>query len=325
MKAAFIRNTGNYHAIQVGDLPMPVVQQDEVLIKVKAVSVNHVDTFVRSGAFATEMSFPFIIGRDAIGKVVKIGADVENFAIDDHVWTNSMGYDGRQGVSSEFASIPSERLFKIPKDVDEYQLLASVHSSATAAILLNSILKVNPGQNILIEGGAGHVGKKLVTIAKQNNLIITTTSNQKDFECLKNLGVTQTADYNQPISTLNNQFDFIVDTSGKIGLQENIQQLKVLGKIGMITPPKDNLLEFNASEFYTNSKSILGFVISHASLQQLQEANSVISDLFKQGLLLDDDLKMIPIEKAQEAHQMLENNLNHSKRLILKFTKVQYS
>lgn len=325
MKAAFIRKVGSCDEIQIGDLPMPVVQKDEVLIKVKAVSVNHVDTFVRSGEFATKMSFPFIIGRDAIGTVVKLGANVENFAIDDQVWTNSMGYEGRQGVSSEFASISAERLFKIPIGVDEYQLLASVHSSATAAILLNSVLQVKPGQNILIEGGAGHVGKKLVTIAKQNNLTVSTTSNQRDFDNLKNLGVTQTGDYNQPISALNNQFDFIVDTSGKIGLQENIKQLKVLGKIGLITSPKDNLTKFNASKFYTTSKSILGFVISHASLEQLQEAGSVINDLFRRGLLLDDDLKILPISKAKEAHKMLENNLDHSKRLILNFTKVQYS
>ncbi len=80
MKAAYITQNGSAKDIIIGDLPKPQIAEDEVLIKVNAVSVNHVDTFVRSGSFETDTSFPFVIGRDAVGEVVETGANVTGFS-----------------------------------------------------------------------------------------------------------------------------------------------------------------------------------------------------------------------------------------------------
>ncbi|KRK81110.1 alcohol dehydrogenase catalytic domain-containing protein [Companilactobacillus nodensis] len=181
MKAAYINQTGSYNEIKIGELPTPVVGDIDVLVKIDYVSVNHVDTFVRAGGFETSMKFPFVIGRDAVGTVTRIGNSVTRFNVGDHVWTNSMGYDGRNGVASELAAIPESRLFKAP-DVDEVQLIASLHSSATAAIVLHDVFGIKRNKNILIEGAGGHVGTKLVQLSKLSGLNVTTTSNARDFE-----------------------------------------------------------------------------------------------------------------------------------------------
>ncbi|MEO7130247.1 MAG: alcohol dehydrogenase catalytic domain-containing protein, partial [Dermatophilaceae bacterium] len=67
MRAAFITARGPAGRIRVGDLPVPDCGPDDVLVRVDAVAVNHVDTFVRSGAYSTPLPFPFIIGRDVVG------------------------------------------------------------------------------------------------------------------------------------------------------------------------------------------------------------------------------------------------------------------
>ena len=305
MKAAFIKQTGSFKEIQVGDLPMPKTKADEVLVRVIAVSVNYVDTFVRGGGFKTKMNFPFVIGRDAVGEVAETN---NGFVKGQLVWTNSMGYDGRTGTTSEFVAIPKDRLFIAPK-VDPIKLVASVHSSATAAIILKDILEINKGKKILIEGGAGHVGRKLVELANLEGLIVSTTSNQKDFAKLKQLGSKNCFDYHQPVAEIADKFDYIIDTSGKVSLQTNLDKLNLFGQIGLITAPKDNNFNFNVRQMYTQSQSIKGFVISHASLSQIQTSAKLLNQYFAQGKLLDEEILSLPITQAQHAHELLEQHI----------------
>lgn len=321
MKAAYINQTGSYNEIKIGELPTPVVGDNDVLVKVDYVSVNHVDTFVRAGGFETSMEFPFVIGRDAVGTVTKIGNSVTRFNIGDHVWTNSMGYDGRNGVTSELAAIPESRLFKAP-DVDEVQLIASLHSSATAAIVLHDVFGIKRNKNILIEGAGGHVGTKLVQLSKLSGLNVTTTSNARDFERLTELGSDETYDYHNSVLDIHQQFDYIIDTSGKVSLNDNLKKLNLYGQVVLITAPKDNHFTFDVRDFYTSSKSVKGFVISHASLEQIQKAGRVLNYWLSKGYLLDDKCEVMPLDKAAQAHEVLENGQDAGKRLILKLSNL---
>lgn len=320
MKAAVIEKVGLANEIKIAQIDIPEIGCNDVLIRVHATSVNHVDTFVRSGAFETNMKFPFVVGRDAVGIVEKIGENVQGFSIGQKVWTNSMGYDGRQGVTSEFASIPAERLFAVPKGVDEFKLLASVHSSATASILLNDVLHAKSGKKILIEGAAGHVGTKLVSIAKLLGLTVSVTSNPKDFSYLDSIGASRSYDYSKSLSEISENFDYIVDTSGKNDLELNLQRLNQRGQIGLITAPKSDEFSFSVREFYMNLKQIKGFVISHATLSQIQKAALILNKYFSDNKLLDDDLLIKTLEDVKYAHISLENNQYHHQRIIIKIT-----
>ncbi|MGQ2375844.1 alcohol dehydrogenase catalytic domain-containing protein [Companilactobacillus zhachilii] len=320
MRAAYIEQTGSIDQIIIGELPMPELTDSEVLVKTIAVSVNFVDTFVRAGGFKTKLAFPFVIGRDAVGTVVKVGTKVDNFKIGDLVWTNSMGYDGRQGTTSEFVAVPKERLFAVPDGVDPVKLVASVHSSATAAILLGDILQVEPDHNLLVEGAAGHVGSKLVSLAKSLGLDVATTSNKRDSAKLTKQGVNSTYDYHQPISNIAETFDYIVDTSGKVDLQANLDKLKLRGQVGLITAPSTNKFTFDVRQMYTSTKSIKGFVISHATLTQLQNAGHLLNKSFAAGELLDDKILQLPMEQADKAQKMLVEGQTKNQKIILKMS-----
>ena len=69
MRAAFIRATGGIEQIEIGELPVPRVGPTDVLVRMEASVVNHVDLFVRSGAYRTHMPFPFVLGRDLVGNL----------------------------------------------------------------------------------------------------------------------------------------------------------------------------------------------------------------------------------------------------------------
>ncbi|MQS52204.1 NADPH:quinone reductase [Companilactobacillus mishanensis] len=313
MKAAYILKTGNADQIQIGELPMPKINDNEILVKVIAVSVNNVDTFVRSGGFKTEMEFPFVVGRDAVGMIESLGKQVKDFKKGDLVWTNSMGYDGRQGVTSEYISVPESRAYPVPFDVDPKRVVASVHSAATAVILLNDVLHIRSGQSILVEGAAGHVGDKILEYAAQKGLEVSTTSNPRDFDCLKKLGSEKCFDYHDENLTdkiLDDKslgFDYVVDTSGQVQLQDNIDMIGLHGSVGLITTPKSGGSSFNVGKFYTSSKSIKGFVISHASSEQLKEASKILNESFEKGKLLEKSFESLSFDKIAQIHQKLEH------------------
>lgn len=317
MQAAYIDKFGPSSEIKIGELPRPQIMNDEILIKTIATSVNYVDTFVRSGSFKTKVDFPLVIGRNAVGKVVETNDN--EFKPGELVWTNSMGYDGRAGTTSEYVAVPCERLFHLDKSLDPIKVVASLHSSATAAILLNDVLNVQADQSLLVEGAGGHVGQKLVTLAKDLDLKVSTTSNSNDFSTLQALGVENTYDYHQDVSDITERFDYLIDTSGKIKLTDNVDLLNVFGKIGLITTPPDALTPEKIAQLYTHSQALMGFVISHATVDQLQDAAHLITTAFSQGKLLDDDVLTLPFNQAEKAHRLLENHENAGKKIILKF------
>jgi len=322
MQAAYIRKTGSFDEIQVGELPVPQISDTEVLIKVQAVAVNHVDTFVRSGGFKTELNYPAVIGRDAVGTIVTVGAQVDQFQVGQLVWTNSMGYAGRPGITSAFAAIPAARLFHVPAGVAPKQLVGAVHSAATAVILLQSILQVQPGETVLIEGAAGHVGTKLVQVAAAMQAQVLTTANPRDFDRLRAIGGIKCFDYHADFASLVAQarpsgVATIVDTSGKVPLATNLALLGLGGRIGLITAPVTNQFTFDVRQFYTQQQAIRGFVISHATLAQLQAAGKVLNQLMAQGKLLDDQLEVLPFSQAARAHQLLEEGQTKAKIVLI--------
>lgn len=156
MKAAFIKEFGDAEHIVYGEMDGPIFGSNDVLVKTICTSVNNIDTFICSGRYQTKIPFPFCVGRDLVGTVCETGSCVVGFSGGDVVWTNSMGYDGRQGVTSEYISVPAERLYHLPKGIDPELAVASVHSAATAAILLGKIANAKIGDSILIHGAAGH-------------------------------------------------------------------------------------------------------------------------------------------------------------------------
>lgn len=317
MKAAFIKELGDAEHIIYGEMDEPILGGADVLVKTISTSVNNIDTFIRSGRYRTKIPFPFCLGRDMVGIVCETGSCVDGFSVGDVVWTNSMGYDGRQGVTSEYVSVPAERLYHLPKGIDPGRAVASVHPAATAAILLEKIANAKIGDSILIHGAAGHVGSKLVCIANQMGLFITTSSSSEDFPKLKALGADNMICYKDLTDLVfpENGFDIIVDTSGKVSLNHSIKNLGKGGKILMITPAPAE--QIDTWMLYTKRGSILGYVISQATLEELGDAAKIINAGFERGLLLDDAIETLSMSEAAEAHLLQEKQQSKKPKYIL--------
>src|SRR5947209_871692 len=98
MKAAFINRTGPPESIVIGDLPKPQPGSSQCLIKIAAVAVNPIDTYLRGGLIPMQLPMPFIIGCDFAGTIVEAGPKVTRFKAGDRVWGSNQGLLGRQGT-----------------------------------------------------------------------------------------------------------------------------------------------------------------------------------------------------------------------------------
>src|SRR5688572_31065812 len=103
MKAAFLESTGSPDVIRYGDLPRPVPQQGEVLVKVGASALNPIDVYIRAGTVAMQLPKPFIPGCDLAGVVEEVGPGVQRYKVGDRVWGSNQGLLGRQGTLAEYA------------------------------------------------------------------------------------------------------------------------------------------------------------------------------------------------------------------------------
>src|SRR5438132_4364795 len=132
MKAAYIETTGGPEVIRYGDLPQPVPKEGEALVRVGAVAVNPIDTYIRSGAVAMPLPKPFVIGCDLAGTVEAVGPGVKRFKAGDRVWGSNQGLLGRQGTFAEYACVLEDWLYPTPAGVSDQEVAAVALTGITA-------------------------------------------------------------------------------------------------------------------------------------------------------------------------------------------------
>jgi 2-desacetyl-2-hydroxyethyl bacteriochlorophyllide A dehydrogenase len=322
MRAAFIERLGPPGEIRCGDLAAPVPGPTDVLVDVAAVSVNPVDTFVRSGLFATALPFPFVIGRDLVGTVAEAGPGAPGFGPGDRVWCNSLGHAGRQGAAAERAVVPVERLYRLPDGVDPAEAVAVVHPGATACLGLFTHGRLRAGETVLVGGAAGNVGAALVVLAVEAGARVIAVAGAADLEYCRGLGAAEAFDYRDPgwpsaaRAACPDGIDVYLDTSGTNELATAVDLLAHRGRVVLLAGARSEPV-LPAGRLYMKEGSVVGFVISHATAAELADAAVTVNRLVATGRLRARRLERLPLEAAAQAHERLEKDGPHGTRLVL--------
>ena len=198
MKAAFINETGEPSVIQYGDLPTPEPAADEVLVKVGAVAVNPIDTYIRSGAVALATEFPYIVGCDLAGTIEAVGSAVTRFKVGDRVWGSNQSLFGRKGTFAEYAAVGEEWLYPTPDSMSDDVAAAGALVGITAhlGLFLHGDLKA--GETVFINGGTGGVGAAVVQLAKAAGAkVIATVGNDEKKSLCESWGADCILNYNE--------------------------------------------------------------------------------------------------------------------------------
>ncbi|MFE3455411.1 NADPH:quinone reductase [Nonomuraea sp. NPDC059194] len=308
MTAAYITRPGPADEIQVGPLPVPEPGSAEVLVKVLALAVNHVDTFVRSGAYRTRLPYPFIIGRDLVGTAV---TGAPGFAPGDLVWCDSLGFDGRQGSFSEYAAVPADRLYHLPGGVDPQNAVASLHTAATAYLGLFEEAGLRIGETIVVTGAGGGVGTATVQLAAAAGARVIATARGDDVDWCRRCGADEVVDYHDPdlyakIAKLApDGVDVFWDNTGQHHLEQTVPLLAVGGRM-IILAGLNAAPVLPVGQLYTRDASLRGFAISNATVAELAQAATAINHLLARGTLVSRIGTRLPLTEAARSHHLQE-------------------
>jgi 2-desacetyl-2-hydroxyethyl bacteriochlorophyllide A dehydrogenase len=211
MKAVIFREHGGTHKLSYEDFPEPMIGPEDVLVRVKACALNHLDIWTREGNPAYPLVLPHIVGSDVAGTVDQIGSQVEGFTAGQRVcvspglscWRCNACLAGRDnfcrsygllgavvhGGYAEYVKVPFRNLLPIPDHISFEQAAAFPLVSVTASHMLFALAGLQQGETVLVMGAGSGVGMMAVQMAKLAGAhVITTVGSEEKVPKAKNLG-----------------------------------------------------------------------------------------------------------------------------------------
>lgn len=240
MKALQIIKYGKIKdSLSINEIEKPIPKAKDVLIEVKAASLNPIDYKMVEGHLKdmVPLNLPCTIGFDVSGLVIEKGADVSNFEIGDKVYSRVP--QEQMGTVAEFVAVNSDLVAKKPENVSFEEASALPLTGLTAIQALESVgLKEN--DRVLIHAGSGGVGSFAIQYAKAKGAIVYTTTSSKNVDWVKALGADRVIDYKtEDYKTIAKDLDIVFDTLGENYTLEAFEIIKEGGKVSTIVGPPD--------------------------------------------------------------------------------------
>ncbi len=330
MHALRIHAHGGPEVLAWEEAPDPAPGPGEVLVRVKASSINRLDTFVRKGMPGVKIPFPRTLGSDAAGTVEKPGPGVPGFAAGDRVVANpgwSCGQcavcaegnasqclswrllgESRDGAQSELCAIPAASLFRIPPNVSFEEAAAFALTGVTSWSMLVGKARVRPGETVFIHGIGAGVGVASLQIAKLCGArVIVTSSSDERLARAEKLGADAGINYaRQDVEkearalTEKRGADVVVDYTGQATWNASLRIVRRGGRIvtcGATTgfSPQEDL-----RHIFFRQVAILG-----STMGTQKEFGEVMGNLFAGRLKAVID-RALPAGRAAEGHRALE-------------------
>jgi NADPH:quinone reductase-like Zn-dependent oxidoreductase len=296
MKAIFLERFGGPEVLQYGDLPDPVPAAGEVVVDVAAASVNSADWKFRSGQYARHsgVAFPLIPGRDFSGAVGALGAGVDDLKVGDAVF--GVLDVGREGTYCEKLAVKASIIAKKPPQLSHIEAAAVALTGLTAVNSIADTLKLQRGETILIQGGAGGVAGFAIQFAKHLGARVITTTSAANRDYVLGLGADQVIDYNaQDFTKVVHGCDAVFDTVGEVA-EKSFAVLRPGGRGAFIASgveaPKPTRPDVTALRPPVGR--------SRAAMEQ-------IAELIESGAVRMPAIKTYPLAEAVEAHRLSQS------------------
>ena len=312
MKAAYIEKTGPADQIIYGDLPKPKATGSQALVHVKAVSVNPIDTYIRSGGVAMDLPMPFVVGCDLAGVVDAVGPEVTRLKAGDRVWGSNQGLFGRQGTFAQFAAVDEQWLYNLPEEVSYEDAAAIALVGITAHLGLFREANLKTSEKVFVHGGSGSVGSCVVQMARAVGATVLTTagSDEKAQICLK-MGANGVVNYKTGnLDDALKRFgpvDVWFESLREPDLARAVTNLAMRGRLVVIAG-RDAKPVFPVGAFYTRDARMYGFAMFNATADQQRKSAAEINRWLARGRLHPQIDRVMKLSEAAEAHKLQEQS-----------------
>ena len=307
MKAVVVNQYGNADVLTYTDTKEPELKPNDLLVELKATSVNPVDWQIREGYLAEAMpyEFPLILGWDAAGIVKKVGADVSKFSVGDEVYSSPDM--SRNGTYAEYVAVNEDMVAKKPTNLSFEEAASIPLVGLTAWTALIDKATIQSGERVLIQAGAGGVGSFGIQLAKAMGCWVAATCSGKNVEFLQELGADQVIDYEKVnFEDVLDPVDVVLDTLGGDIQDRSFKVLKQGGRIAATTTaPDEELAAKKDAKAYQVTMGRDGEVLTK------------IAKLIEDGKIHPVVEKVLPLSDAKEGHRISQTG--HAKgKIVLK-------
>jgi len=304
MKAIRVREFGPPEVMRVEDVPVPVPGPGQVLVRVRAVGVNPVETYIRAGAYTRAASLPYTPGHDAAGVVEAAGEGASAWKTGDRVYTTGT----LTGAYAEFALCEPSRVHPLPEEVSFAQGAALGVPYTTAWRALFQRARVVPGETVLVHGASGGVGIAAVQIARAAGLIVVGTGGTPEGLALATReGAHHVFNHHDPgyldraVALTGGQgFNVILEMLSNVNLSRDLKALSMQGRVVVIG--SRGTVEIDPRDTMTRDSAILGMSLFNAP----EADRAVIQAALRAGLenrsLRPVISRELPLASASESH-----------------------
>ena len=302
MKAVYLMETGAPEVLKVGELPEPSVGPNDVLIRVRACSLNRLDIFTREGSHGTHISPPHVLGGDVAGMVVRLGEGVKGFKPGDQVIAN-----GRGGYA-EFAVAPADRTYALPGRCTFDQGATLPVAGLTAWQMVMNRARVRPGESVLMTAAGSGVSTFAIQLCRTLGArVITTASSGEKLEKARALGAEAGIDYTREDIlegvrkfTGGDGVDVVLEHVGTPVWRACFDSLRPGGRFVTCGVTAGHRVDLHLGRVFSLGLTIMG--VGRGTPDDMRAFLKVVEQGKVQGIVH----RTFPLAKAAEAHRMME-------------------
>lgn len=329
MKAVIFREHGGTHKLSYEDFPEPMIGPEDVLVRVKACALNHLDIWTREGNPAYPLVLPHIVGSDVAGTVDQIGSHVEGFTAGQRVcvspglscWRCNACLAGRDnfcrsygllgavvhGGYAEYVKVPFRNLLPIPDHISFEQAAAFPLVSVTASHMLFALAGLQQGETVLVMGAGSGVGMMAVQMAKlAGAYVITTVGSEEKVPKAKNLGADAVINHSKEkvaervkALTERHGVDVVIEHIGPDVWDSCLESLAKGGRLITCGATTGGDVKLNLRYMYARQLTIKGaYMGTRAELVKAAE-------LVGQGRLIPVIDRTFPLQEARQAQDLM--------------------
>jgi NADPH2:quinone reductase len=303
MRAIVVREFGGPDVMRIEDAPQPVAGAGQILIRVRAVGVNPVDTYIRAGTYARKPSLPYTPHADIAGEVESAGAGVTRVKAGDRVYAYMV-----DGGGAEFAIAEEWQVQRLPGHVTFQQGAAIGVPYATAWRALFLKARARPGETVFVHGASGGVGVAAVQLARAHGMqVIGTAGTDEGMRLVREQGAHhvlnhRNGDYLQqiPALTAGRGPDVILEMLANVNLDRDLDIVARHGRISVIG--NRGRIEIDPRKMMGKDASMVGMTLFNTTREEFLEIHAGIVAGLENGTLKPVIGKELPLDQAAQAH-----------------------
>jgi NADPH2:quinone reductase len=319
MKAIRVNEFGGPEVLRLEEVARPQPGPDQVLVRMHAIGVNPVETYIRAGTYARLPELPYAPGNDGAGVVEQVGPNVNEFKAGDRVYMAG----SITGAYAEFALCKTAQVHPLPPNVSFAQGAAMGTPYPTAYRGLFQRADAKPGETVLVHGASGGVGTAAVQLARARGLRVFGTAGSDEGRTLaREQGAHEVFDHRAPDhfvqimnATSGRGVDVIVELLANVNLGKDLTLLAKRGRVVVIG--SRGRVEINPRDSMQRDADIRGMVMPNTPPAELASIHAALVAGLENGTLRPVIGKQFPLGEAAEAHRAVMESGSFGKIVLI--------